>query len=350
MKRLVFALWCAACATTKPVATPPPAAAAHPTCPQSRPETPGALDSVLGKQVALVCFIGDVKLRDVVSRLEGHALEADAVRTGLVELFATGLVRDAEAVATPVDAERVVLSYFVTPYPKLSGVRVEGAKAFAGDAVLDGLNPAEFAYANGTTLQALRGAVTDFYREHGYAKAAVTVALENGEAVLRVDEGALSSVTRIRFVGVKKAKEAELRAALSSKEGAVFQEDVAERDIFALNAVYFDRGMVKANVAYAYEGEELRFTVTEGDVFKLGRLSLSGYALSDGDAFLKSLESKKGDVFSRVAVQRDMKRLTERASKEGVRVNVTPLTDVDAAKKTIDVTFELEKLPGSVSF
>ena len=121
-------------------------------------------------------------------------------------------------------------------------------------------------------------------------------------------------------------------------------------DVFALNAVYFDHGMVRATVEFSRTGKELLFTVREGDVYKLGKLAFSGYALSDGDAFLKALESKKGTVFSRIAMQRDMKRITERASKEGARVNVTPMTDVDMDKKLINVTFELEKLPGPITF
>lgn len=346
MKHALLVLLCAGCATTKTAAP----VRAEASCPTARPETPGALDAVLGKHVEKVCFVSPLALRDVVAAAEGHELDAATVREALGALFATGLVRDAEAVATPVDGERVVLTYFVASYPRVSNVRVEGAKAFAGDAVLDGLNPGDFAYASGMTLQKLRAAVVEFYQEHGYPAADAQVALVGDEAVITVTEGELASVDHIRLVGVKKVMEAELRAALTSKEGAVFQEDVAARDVFALNAVYFDHGMVRATVEVSRVGKELVFTVNEGDIFKLGKLSFSGYALSDGDAFLKALESKKGTVFSRLAVQRDLKRITERASKEGARVNVTPMTDLDADKKLINVTFELEKLPGPVTF
>jgi len=178
----------------------------------------------------------------------------------------------------------------------------------------------------------------------------VNVAMQGDDAVVSVEEGELASVDHIRFAGVKKVKEKELREALVSKEGAVFMEDAAERDVLVINSVYFDHGMVRATVEYSRTGKELVFTVNEGDVFKLGKLAFSGYKLSDGDAFLKSLESKKGAIFSRIAMQRDLKRIAERASKEGSRVNVTPLTDVDAAKKIINVTFDLEKLPGPISF
>lgn len=350
MKRALLAMLCAGCATTKtaaPVAAPTKTEA---TCPTTRPETPGSLDAVIGKYVEKVCFVSELALRDVVSSSEGHELDAATVRDGLVALFATGLVRDAEAIAVPLDAERVVLTWFATPYPKLSNVRVEGAKALGGDAVLDGLNPSDFAYGSGVTLQKLRTEVVEFYQAHGYPAADATVALVGTEAVVTVTEGELASIEHIRFAGVKKVKEAELREALTSKEGAVFQEDVAERDVFALNAVYFDHGMVRATVEFSRTGKELLFTVREGDVYKLGKLAFSGYALSDGDAFLKALESKKGTVFSRIAVQRDLKRIAERASKEGARVNVTPMTDVDPDKKLINVTFELEKLPGPVTF
>ncbi len=349
MKRVLVMVAFAACATTKQAA-PVTAAKVEAACPEKFPDTPGALESVIGKRIDKVCFIGDVKLRDVVSPGEGQPLDAAMVSDALVELLATGLVRDADAVAIPLDAERIVLAYFVSPFPKISNVRVEGAKAFPSDSVLDGLNPGDFAYASGVTLQKLRDAVTDFYLEHGYPGVKVNVALQSGDAVVSVEEGELASVDRIRFSGAKKVKEKELRETLVSKEGAVFNEEAAERDVLAINAVYFDHGMVRATVEYTRSGKELVFTVNEGDIFKLGTLAFSGYKLSDGDVFLKSLESKKGTVFSRLAIQRDLKRISERASKEGSRVNVTPLTDIDSSKKIINVTFDLERLPGPISF
>ena len=52
-------------------------------------------------------------------------------------------------------------------------------------------------------------------------------------------------------------------------------------------------------------------------------------------------------MFSRAVLQRDMERIRARAKQRGFTVEITPLTTVDADKKTIDVAFELEKKPSS---
>jgi hypothetical protein len=45
-----------------------------------------------------------------------------------------------------------------------------------------------------------------------------------------------------------------------------------------------------------------------------------------------------------------MDRLSDKAAKKGVKINVTPVTSVDSDKKTIDIEFQVEKTAGSIVF
>ena len=343
MKRLWMLVMCAGCASaeTAKQGDVQVAERSAAVCPPTRTAATGALDSVLGKHVDKVCLVGGAaELSAVVAGAEGQPLEAVRVEQLLHELFATGLVRDADAVATPVDAERVVLTWFITPYDAIANIRVMGAQGVGGEAFVQ-LTPDRFAYANPATLKSLEEAFLDIYEERGYPRATVAVAMAQADAVVSVDEGTRDDVKRIRFSGVKRVKDAELREVVRTLEGSVYVADVPMRDVTRLEDFYRDRGMVQAIVKSSYQDGELLFTVSEGDVFKLGALRLSGAAVPEGPALLASLGSKRGFIFSRTALIRDIEHIRAHASRNGTPVNVTPLTTVDAKRKTIDVTFEL---------
>ncbi len=342
MKRFWLLVLCAGCATTDPAKQGAvPSGGATGDCPLTRTAASGALDAVLGKRVDKVCVVGGAAaLTEVVAGTQGQALEAARVGQLLQDLFATGLVRDAEVVATPLDADSVVLSWFITPYDAITKVRVVGAQGVGHEAFVQ-ITAERFAYASPETLKTLGESVREVYQERGYPRATATVAMEQGEAVVTVNEGTRDDVKRIRFSGAKRVKEAELREVVSTLEGSVFVADMPARDVMQIEDFYRNRGMVQASVKSSYQDGELLFTVSEGEVFKLGALKLTGVALPESPALLASLGSKRGAVFSRAALVRDIERIREHAKNQGTQVNVTPLTAIDQKKKTIDVTLEV---------
>ncbi|MBL8912011.1 MAG: hypothetical protein JNM17_15055 [Archangium sp.] len=377
MKRaLVLCGLMSACATTQatekkpvePTAKAPPATA--PECPKEpgkavAPGGSGELSTVLGAKVEKVCLIGAsenayLRLHEVVAPREGTTLDAPAVRADLEGLFGQGMVRDAQAIAIPFgDGKRVVLAYFVTEYPFISKVRFEGLNGVRADELRD--SAPSGARASGMELKKISNAVTEEFIERGYMNATVdvsTASIEGGtvEAVIKVSEGVRTVVQKIRFVGNKRVSEKDLVVAIKTQLGAPFRQDVADLDAMYLSNVYFDRGMVNVRVEpeaispVKPEQLELVFKVTEGDVFKLGKLSLTGFSLGNDKELMKALESKPGAVFSRSALQRDMERLKDKANKKGLRVNVTPITNVDSDKKLVDIALELEKQAGPIQF
>ena len=60
------------------------------------------------------------------------------------------------------------------------------------------------------------------------------------------------------------------------------------------------------------------------------------------------LETKKGAVFSRVVIQRDLEKLRLRAQKQGKTVDVEPFSEVDPTKHTVGLTFEITEKPTAV--
>ncbi|MBL8956740.1 MAG: hypothetical protein JNK82_38560, partial [Myxococcaceae bacterium] len=135
-----------------------------------------------------------------------------------------------------------------------------------------------------------------------------------------------------------------------------FREDRLDEDAVQLSQVYYDRGMMNVSVRPSWVklqapgAVELVFTIVEGEIFKIGKLTFSGVALGPDKEVMKGFESKPGGVLSRAALRRDIDRLRDRASAKGFNVNVLPVTNVDPDKKIVDVELQLEKLPGPINF
>ena len=358
---LVVPLLLAGCATRNAVVKEPavtaPAAAEVQTCPLATVGT--TQESVpFGAMVEKVCLVGAsedsyLRLHELVAPLEGSPLDPDAVRADLEALFTMGLLKDVVVVAQPLKSKGVVLSYVVSEYEWITAVDYTGVNAVKID------DFKEIAHAgvraNPVVVKALADTVKALYAGLGFSKASVEPVVKslgggNAGLTLKVEEGPRVTVGAISFEGVKGVSEAELRKALRSSVGVPYLEDLVERDTLALTTVYFDHGMVNVAVVNSTRAlpappgaVEVVFQVMEGDVFRLGKVTVTGFSIGAEKDVLKGMEAKARSVFSRSVLQRDMERIRARAELLGIILEITPLTTIDAVKKTIDVAFELEK-------
>jgi outer membrane protein insertion porin family len=366
VRLLVAALLITGCATVAPViqttmAEPPPPPT--PDCPKALGKVVDE-GAVFGVVVEKVCLVGasenlGLRLRETVAPREGEALTVEAVRADIEALFATDLLRDVTVTAEVLPSKKLMLSYFVVETDIITRVDFKGVTAVkAGD--LEQLSRSGIR-ATPYALKAVARQIQALYAGLGYARAEVETTvtpLGDGTASLlvTVTEGPRITVSAVSFEGVKKVPQAELAKALKSSVGAPYLEDLATADVLAVTTTYFDRGFINVQVVHEHQAAapdkvKLVFKVTEGEQFKLGKLSVTGFSIGDEKKVLEVLESKPKTVFSRAALQRDMDRLRERARQRGNTIEVTPNTSVDAEKKTVDITFELVRVnDGHISF
>lgn len=313
-----------------------------------------------GAMVEKVCLVGAsedsyLRLHEIVAPREGSSLDPDAVQSDIEALFGQGQLKDVVVVAQPLESKGLVLSYLVTEYEWISKVDFTGVSAVKVD------DFKELAHAgvraSPVVLKTLNDTVKALYAGLGYPQAKIDSSLKslgkgNAALLLEVVEGPQVKVSAISFEGVKQVKEVELRKALKLATGAPYLADVVERDVLALTTVYFDHGMINAAITPDLRAKsaaelEVVFQVKEGEVFRMGKVTLTGFSVGDEKDVLKGMEAKPKSVFSRSVLQRDMERIRSRAKQRGYTVEITPLTTVNSEKRTIDVAFELEKKPSS---
>lgn len=364
MRASLLTVLLAGCATSSAVVVKPQEEKKAPLPP---PLTCAAADVSLsagaplaGAMVEKVCLVGAsedsyLRLHELVAPREGAPLDLEAVRGDIEALFGQGQLKDVVVVAQPLESKGVVLSYLVTEYEWISKVDFTGVSAVKVD------DFKELAHAgvraSPVVLKTLIDTVKALYAGLGYPQTKVAPTLQslgggNAALLLKVDEGPQVKVTAISFEGVKQVKEPELRKALKLVTGAPYLAEVAERDAVALTTVYFDHGLINVAITSDLRPKsptelEVVFQVKEGDVFRMGKVTLTGFPVGEEKDVLKGMEAKPKSVFSRTVLQRDMERIRARAKQRGFTVDITPLTTVDADKKTIDVAFELEKKPSS---
>ncbi len=371
MRAVLGLMLLAGCATTtgaakkEEVTAPKPAAPAAAVCPTAAvPYSEAA--SALGVIVEKVCLVGAsedsyLRLHELVAPREGNVVDASMVRADIELMFEKNLLRDVVVVAQPLPSKSVMLIYGVTEYEWITQVEYTGVHAVK----LEDFK--ELAHsgirANPFLLKTLTRAVEALYAGLGYPDAKATAVVKslgggNSKLTLAIEEGPQVKVGAVAFEGIKQLPEAELRKVIRSSVGLPYLEELAERDTLAITTVYFDYGMVNVAVASttrALQGPpgavEVVFQVKEGDVFRLGKVKLTGFSLGVEKDVLKGMEAKPKAVFSRAVLQRDMEKLRARAQLQGHAVEIIPQTTVDPEKKTIDVSFELEKKPsGTIRF
>jgi len=358
----------AACGGKTAVAVAPKPAASAP-----RPPVPPCPDAIVpggdplesagfeGKPVVRVCVVGGTEesrrnAQRAIDLRASDIFSAERVRADLEAILKLGTFDDAAAYGLRVQqGTSVVLVYAVRDRPRVAEIGFEGAKVL-GDATLNAKLPIEKESPyDPAKVNVIAQAVRDEYHQRGYGAARVQLVAEPVGAAhdhvrvrIKVDEGPLWRFTKVEFKGNKKVPTADLRKAAGLEVGKPVVQDEVDRAGLVLAALYYDRGFVQMRVDteagdVVDGGRALTFTVDEGDVFTIGGMHATKLgAPYEKELLEKVIRARPKQVFSRSAIVADIERVKAFFTAKSQAVEVNPLTEIDAKKKTIDLTFKIE--------
>ncbi len=164
-------------------------------------------------------------------------------------------------------------------------------------------------------------------------------------------------VDRIAFTGNDHVAQAELLALVQTHEdrvnepGKPLREDLLENDLLFVSALYYDRGYLSVKVGPAQTktkivGENgqlsVEIPIVEGAQYRIKTLRFSGFGPAATHGKLMAL--KPGEVFGRAKVMDGIEKIKALHRKNGVEVDVTPETTLDAPKGEVDVVFKVEQV------
>ena len=264
-----------------------------------------------------------------------------------------------------------VLVYKVTEKPAVHETRIEGNEEISKDDFKDLTDIKPFSILDVQAVRRNVKKIQDKYVEKGYYLAEVSYRLEpqpdnQVTVVFAINEHAKVQVKEIRFLGNRRVAREELTAVMQTQEGGylsfltssgTYKEEAFQRDLQAIQAVYRDQGFMnirvdKPSVSLSPDKRFIYITIRldEGDQFRIGKIDFSGELLHPKEEVARSVTSKIGELVAFSRIGRDLYAVADLYRDEGYAyVNVSPLTNVDAKNKTVDLTFDVQ--PGQkVSF
>ena len=165
-------------------------------------------------------------------------------------------------------------------------------------------------------------------------------------------------VKEINLIGAIKVPADDLKGVMFTRVGGelyssrgTFSGEIFQRDVTILQAAYYDRGFidVKIDEPLVSTSADKRFMyisikIEEGEAYSIGKLDFSGDLLGPKDGLGKLMTSRRGELFNRSKLSRDIYAITDIYLDQGYAfANLTPLTQLHPEQRLIDLTFDIQK-------
>jgi outer membrane protein insertion porin family len=302
-------------------------------------------------------------VRSYMQIVPGDTFTTEKINLALKYLFATGLFAD-----VVFEREEDTLVARVVENPIINRVAFEGNDSLE-DEVLDlevQLRPR--VVFTQTRVQSDVRRILEIYRRSGRFAATVepkVIKLEQNriDLVFEIDEGPVTGIASIDFVGNNVFSDGELRDEISTQESAWYRflivsdrydPDRLTVDREALRNFYLREGYADFRVASAVAelapdrgGFYITFTVEEGERYKFGKIDI-GVTIKnvDVEALRGQITTVEGDWYNASQVEKTIAGITLEVGTLGYAfVEVAPQIARDQEALTIDIVYEVQEGP-----
>ena len=325
---------------------------------------PGAAVAQQGPVVESVAVTGNRRIdpetvRSYLTLEPGDQVTPEALNASVRRLLETGLFQDARI---SLDGRRLIVQ--VLENPSINRIAFEGNDLVTDEELLAVIESRPRRAFTRSRAEADAQALVDLYRATGRYGAEVEPQIielpENRvDLVFEIEEGGVTGVEAITFVGNEVYSDRRLRRVLSTKESGLFgfilssdiyDADRLELDQELLRQFYLSRGYADFTVlsATAELGQDredffITFTVDEGERYEFGEQTVTtNDPALDPDLFELLIAGDPGDVYDAGVVERNIDRMIFEAGQQGFAfVEVRPQAERDVEDRRIDIVYEL---------
>ncbi len=267
--------------------------------------------------------------------------------------------------------KRNKLQIFVTvkEKPLLSGYEFEGNSIITGKKLAEGVGLVRREAIDEADLRFMMSKIRRMYRKENYYGVKIRAILlpdQNDGGIKKakvrfvIDEGRKTKVIRVDFEGCNFIPEYKVRNSIFTKEDWLgsfsdeagrYDKDRLEADKRMIELLYQDNGYLTARVTDTKVEElddghaiNVKFTIDEGQLFKIRYVTLPSDKEFPEHRFLKASLIKEGEVYSRKKVTDTITRFQYVFGEDGyVDADVYPQVVPDEKKRVVDITFHAEK-------
>jgi outer membrane protein insertion porin family len=321
-----------------------------------------------GGTITAVQIQGNVRaetetIRSYLQLKEGQVYDPAAADRSLKALFSTGLFSD-----VVIDMQGSTLVVKLTENPILNRVAFEGNKKIDDDKLRDEIQSKPRQVFTRARVQSDVERILTIYRRGGRYNAVVEpkiIRLEQGrvDLVFEIDEGDVTGIKRISFVGNQHFGDGTLRGKIKTTESAWwrflssddrFDPDRLNLDRELLRKYYLSEGYADFRVVSAVaelspdrDGFFITFTINEGERYKFGKVEVtSRFQGLDTDTLKGYLTMSEGDWYDADQVEKTVTTMADAVGTLGYAfVDVRPNIRRNKETLTIDLTFDIQEGP-----
>ena len=293
----------------------------------------------------------------------GDAYDSGAVNDSLKRLFDTGLFAD---VAIRRDGNALVVR--VVENPIINRVAFEGNDAIGDDELGSEIQLQPRVVYTRPRVQSDLQRLTEIYRRSGRFAVSVepkVIQLPQNrvDLVFEIDEGPVTEVEVINFVGNTRFSDSALRDEIQTVENAwyrfatsadTYDPDRLTFDRELLRRFYLSNGYVDFRVISAVaelmpdrSGFIVTFSLEEGERYRVSAIDIRSQLRDLAPEDLRPVvEMEEGDWYDADEVEDTLVALTEAVGSRGYAfVDVSPQVEPDREARTVDVTFDIDEGP-----
>jgi outer membrane protein insertion porin family len=300
-------------------------------------------------------------IRSYMAVRVGDPFDPERLDQSLKTLFATGLFDD---VALRREGDQLVVT--VVENPIINRIAFEGNQRLDDELLGAEVQLRPRVVYTRSRVQNAVSRILELYRRNGRFAATVEPKVielpENRvDLVFEINEGPLTEIQQIIFIGNRAFSDSTLRDVIQTKEAAWYRfltsDDTYDPDRLAfdqelLRRFYLARGYADFNVRSAIaeltpdgRGFVITFTVEEGERYDFGDIELASQLPDlDPTELRELLETEPGEVYNADEIEDSILALTEEIGKLGYAfVEIEPVPSKRPDARIIDLTYVIDE-------
>jgi len=294
----------------------------------------------------------------------GDMFDSERIDQSLKALFATGLFADVN-----LRRENDALIVKVTENPVINRIAFEGNHKLTDDALQRELQLRPRVVYTRQRVQNDVKRILDLYRRNGRFAATVepkivTLKQNRVDLIFEIDEGAVTGVRSINFVGNREFSASRLREIIQTKESRWYRflstDDnydpdrlTLDRDLlrkFYLSEGYADFNVISAvaELTPARDGFFITYTIEEGPRYRFGKIDITNELKSvDVESLRPLITTVEGDWYDADRVDKSITAITDALGNRGFAFVDAhqPKVKRNPDTRTIDITYDVKEGP-----
>ena len=305
----------------------------------------------------------------------GQIFKVEQLQSDVRSLWDANFFRDIQ-----VDLQQgnrgVKLRFKVDERPNIKAIEFEGNDEIDNDKLLEAIEIKVNTIYSAPAVRRSVQKIKDAYTEKGYFLADVAATEDpqrDNEVIVKftIHEHQQVSVRRSTVIGNKHVPGSDLRSHMEIGQagalfglfgsGSNFKQDVFERDILLMSALYYDKGYMAVQIGTPRvmltpdrEGIDITVVIHEGPRFKIRQLKIYERDIDGNEveplggrrALRQMVKAHSGDWFNRADLVKDLQAVRTLYRDAGFYgVDADPETEIDPVKQEVDIIIPIKRGP-----